>query len=544
MSADDVAALGKRVWAWKDLGAFRSADDIPRIAHDPLWLPVFDAEAIAWKLGELNGLRSEWTALDVSNEPVSVQVDYRLIGSALARAWWDMDVMRAWERDAHFLVGQALGPYFDLLLPRAPFEPGRQDGLVNALEAVPRQLAVARVNLTRAGVADLATVALGALEGIGERLAESVAALHDFVAPSVHRRLVEASIPAARALTQFAEWLVEAGPRFGSPFVVGRERFVWYLRHVALIAAEPEAIVASAEQEYRRAAVWEAIGKNRRPEVPPFFDTVAQQVAQQRVDEREIREFYELGDLLTQQGFNHYEVDPVPAYVKPLQWFAVNDDLTDARRPNTPGVAYTPDPGPDLPYFYAANARDPRLGIIHEGAHYQQLVRAWSHENPLRRHFYDSVANEGIAHYNEEIMLQAGLFEGSQHSQNIIHNFTRLRALRVIVDVNLATGAYSLADGVKAFVTMVPMDEETATEETAMYVAAPGLAMSYLVGKLQLMSMLTTALEAAPAGREFSLRDFHDWVWKNGNLPFALQRWELLGDRSEVDILDRSGVTW
>jgi hypothetical protein len=34
------------------------------------------------------------------------------------------------------------------------------------------------------------------------------------------------------------------------------------------------------------------------------------------------------------------------------------------------------------------------------------------------------------------------------------------------------------------------------------------------------------------------LRKFHDRVWREGNVPFSLQRWELLGDRSDVDALD------
>jgi hypothetical protein len=28
---------------------------------------------------------------------------------------------------------------------------------------------------------------------------------------------------------------------------------------------------------------------------------------------------------------------------------------------------------------------------------------------------------------------------------------------------------------------------------------------------------------------KFNLRAFHDFVWKNGNVPIALQRWEYLG---------------
>ena len=34
-------------------------------------------------------------------------------------------------------------------------------------------------------------------------------------------------------------------------------------------------------------------------------------------------------------------------------------------------------------------------------------------------------------------------------------------------------------------------------------------------------------------GKNFSLQ-FHDFVWNNGNVPIALQRWELLQDVSEL----------
>jgi len=30
-------------------------------------------------------------------------------------------------------------------------------------------------------------------------------------------------------------------------------------------------------------------------------------------------------------------------------------------------------------------------------------------------------------------------------------------------------------------------------------------------------------------GEKFNLRAFHDFVWKNDDVPIALQRWEYLG---------------
>jgi uncharacterized protein (DUF885 family) len=31
-------------------------------------------------------------------------------------------------------------------------------------------------------------------------------------------------------------------------------------------------------------------------------------------------------------------------------------------------------------------------------------------------------------------------------------------------------------------------------------------------------------------GEKFDLRAFHDFVWKNGNVPISLQQWEYLRD--------------
>jgi len=36
-------------------------------------------------------------------------------------------------------------------------------------------------------------------------------------------------------------------------------------------------------------------------------------------------------------------------------------------------------------------------------------------------------------------------------------------------------------------------------------------------------------------GDKFNLRAFHDFVWKNGDVSIALQRWEYLGASDEVE---------
>ena len=45
--------------------------------------------------------------------------------------------------------------------------------------------------------------------------------------------------------------------------------------------------------------------------------------------------------------------------------------------------------------------------------------------------------------------------------------------------------------------------------------------------ELQIMKFLAEA--RLKQGEKFNLRAFHDFVWKNGNVPIALQRLEYLG---------------
>lgn len=544
----DLEQLAMEFWEWRDATSFRTSDDIPRVERPAGWVPRFDPAAIDEFMLVLGGFADRWRSLDAKGLgvlPVAAQVDHRLLSAALARAHWELAVLRNWERDAVFLTSQILGPWFDLLLAPPPFEARRQSDLVRVLEAIPAAVDQAIANLERAGVATLARVAAAELDDIEARLARSVAEVSALLHRTTARSLAEAQPGAGAALERYRGWLEASADRLEPDVIVGRDAFVWYLRHVALVTAEPEELVRAAMQDYRRSVVAETVTRNRYRELPeaPLAVDAAAEVADQAAGEAEVRAFYEDSELLSQPTtLRRYLFAATPSYLEPIAFLGVNDDLTSIRRHGDDATSYVPAPASDLPYFDAANAQDPRLGIIHEGAHSQQLALSWMQPNPARRHFIDSVANEGIAHYNEELMLTAGLFADAPHSQTIVHNFMRLRALRVVVDVNLATGAFSLQEAVDFFVRLVPMDVETATTETSYYVATPGLAMAYHVGKVEVQRILTDAAVAAQLNdRSFSLRDFHDFVWRNGNVPMSLQRWELLGDRGDVDLLDAAG---
>ena len=321
---------------------------------------------------------------------------------------------------------------------------------------------------------------------------------------------------------------------------VGRPGYLTFLREVALVPFTPDELLAMGRQEWERAVAFETFERQRNRALPPMpiFPNQAAQITKSAKDEAAIRTFLTANDLLTvPPRVRHYRNLPLPAYLAPLSFLGVTDDLTSETRLEEDGYSYIRVPAENLPYFYLSTARDPRPIVVHEGVpgHYLQLALSWAHENPIRRRYYDSGANEGIGFYAEEMMLQAGLWADSPRSREIIYNFARLRALRVEVDVRLATGEFSIAQAADYLEKTVPMDRATALEEAAAFAAGPGQAITYQTGKLQIIRMLADARRQQ--GDRFNLRGFHDFVWKNGNVPLSLQRWELLDDRSEVDRL-------
>lgn len=546
-----VSELGERFWRWRARQQPRSSDDIGRLERPRGWVPDWSPEAVQDYRRQLAAMDAEWRAIDVADDPVAVQVDARLVGSALARVRWELDLLRSWQRDPTFYVDQTLGTVFDVLVVQPPLDADRMETLVDLLATVPSTLAHARTNLTDAA-APFARVAMDNLADVQVQLGTALAALPDDL-PLVDR-VRDAGDLAGEALNDYRAWLGDHVASMHDRTAVGRDAYRFFLRDVALLPYTPEELLAMGRQEWHRAVALEAVARNRHRDAPTaaVFASVDEQIAAAHDAELAVREFYEQQGLLSQPAaLGHYRNLALPAYLEPLSWLGVTDDLTSPTRLDQDGISYLPPPAEDLPYFDLANARDPRAGIVHEGVHYQQLARSFAHLNPLRRHFYDSTPNEGIAFYNEELMLRAGLFDDRPDTQLAIHSFMRLRALRVEVDVRLALGDIDIAGATSYLENAVPMDADTARHEAAFFASTPGQAPSYQIGKLQIQRLLSDAVRlrggrrstseataGTPAGSEFSLRAFHDDLWLDGNVPLALWRWEHLGLRDDLDALD------
>jgi uncharacterized protein (DUF885 family) len=523
-------------WQWRALHQPNGSDDLPRIERPHGWNPQWTRSAVEKQRSELADFERRWKTCDASAWRIPQQVDYRLIGSALARVRWELDVLRSWERNPRFYLYQALGAFFEELLKNKPFDDDRIAAIVKCLERAPQMLADGKANLAQTAVKPFAAVTIEILRDIGPRMRTVVRELKSLTSRGAGQ-LDRAAEEATVALVDFRGWLEERLSAMTEEMGVGREGYSFFLRNVALMPFTPEQLLAMGGQEWERSIAFEAMASERAkgaPELELVPDQATQMIREEDAEDR-IRDFLEAGNILTvPRWMAHYRNLPVPAYIEPLAELGVLDDLTSATRLGENGLRYIPEPSGNLGYFERSAALDPRPLIVHEGVpgHFFQFSLSWAHENPTRRFYYDSGPNEGIGFYAEEMMLQAGLFDDSPRTREIVYNFMRLRALRVEVDVKLALGSFSIDEATEYLRTRTPMDYETARAEAILFASMPGQAISYQIGKLQIVRFLAEARQKL--GDQFNLRAFHDYLWKNGNVPISLLRWEWLGLEEEV----------
>jgi len=173
LHADQLDNLAQDFWTWRATWMPVSTDDIPRLQRPSDWVPDWSPAAGTRYQRELEQFEARWKSMDSSKWPVARQVDYRLIGSAIARVRWELDITRAWQRNPLFYKDQTIGAYFSLLLPPPPFDAARTRWILNTLASFPKILQDAKSNLSQP-VAPFASLTVDLLKDVRPALLESV----------------------------------------------------------------------------------------------------------------------------------------------------------------------------------------------------------------------------------------------------------------------------------------------------------------------------------------------------------------------------------
>ena len=160
--------------------------------------------------------------------------------------------------------------------------------------------------------------------------------------------------------------------------------------------------------------------------------------------------------------------------------------------------------------------------------HFLQLSIAHRHSDYIRKIQNSGVFAEGWAFYGEEMFVRLGLYGDNLDGRLQAARWERVRGARVIVDVKMASGEWTLAQAAKFFEEQAGFTKSASEAAVAGYALHPGYVIAYTVGRLQLEQVLAEYQHRM--GDKGSLHDFHDRILSYGTTPFSVVGPELLAD--------------
>jgi uncharacterized protein (DUF885 family) len=488
-------------------------------------LEVLTSERLDDVARRLAELRRRVTAVAPADEEEAVDRD--ALAATISDALLTEELERPWRRNP-FEAATAVPAAILLLVARdfAPLEQ-RLASAAERLEAAPAFLDRARVLLDEPCPALWRQMAVGAAGGGAEFLAGTLGPLA--AGTRLAGRVEAAAAAAAQALRDFAGWLGdEHATRFpdDAPFAIGEAAQARKLREVHCFATTPAEFVRIGEEQIAEltAALAEQAGKLGGSDWSAKLDELKADhpdaagllPAYQRELER-LESFVFREDLATNPDAEA-RVEPTPEFLRPVMGFA-------AYLPAGPFDAW------QQGYFWVtpppdeAGLRDHARAVIpavaaHEGypGHHLQMTSVNRIPSLTRRAIRSTVMIEGWGLYTEQLMHDVGYYDDAARLAQLAMRL--LRALRIVLDMELQSGELTYQDAVARAVSVARLEESTARSEVARYTMTPTQPFSYLVGCLELERL--RAASQARLGDAFRLRRFHDRVLSYGHMPPTL----------------------
>jgi uncharacterized protein (DUF885 family) len=205
----------------------------------------------------------------------------------------------------------------------------------------------------------------------------------------------------------------------------------------------------------------------------------------------------------------------------------------EAFREQSAGKAFYQSPSKDgsRPGTYYANLFDMRSMptyqmealAYHEGIPGHHMQRAIAQElegiPEFQKYVNFTAYTEGWGLYSEELGKDMG-FYADPYS-----DFGRLamelwRACRLVVDTGIHEMQWSREKAIQYLIDSTPNPEADSVKAIERYIAMPGQATAYMIGKLKIMELRDRA--QTELGDKFEYPDFHDTILKNGPVPLTV----------------------
>jgi uncharacterized protein (DUF885 family) len=185
------------------------------------------------------------------------------------------------------------------------------------------------------------------------------------------------------------------------------------------------------------------------------------------------------------------------------------------------------------PARWRINAGDPQQQpratlegtAFHEGipGHHLQVALAQERPDahPITRYLFFSGFAEGWALYSERLADEMGLYTSDLERFGDLGE-QALRAARLVVDPGLHVLGWSRDRAIAYMLEHVPGTRTYIESEVDRYIADPGQATAYMIGRLEIERLRRQAERRL--GSRFNIREFHDRVLERGSIPLTLLR--------------------
>jgi len=228
-------------------------------------------------------------------------------------------------------------------------------------------------------------------------------------------------------------------------------------------------------------------------------------------------------EAVRDRWFPHYDIaDCTVEQIDPVE--AGNAALAHYRPPSADGsrpgahCVLTVDPQQRFTYEYEALA-------FHESTpgHHLQIASAQQLPHlPAYRRFLDAEVCayvEGWGLYSERLADEMGLYSSDMQRLGML-SFDALRACRLVVDTGMHHLGWSRRQAIDFMWANTATTRHNVVNEVNRYIAWPGQALAYLIGRREIVRLRTAAEQRLGPG--FDLRGFHGAVLSNGAVPLGV----------------------
>jgi hypothetical protein len=490
--------------------------------------PDYTAETFEKRWPRFKELQASLKAIDTTNWSVENQVDWMIVWAEMNGYDFNHRILKPWVRDPAFYkvvwtaksdVPAHEGPTnhgtTELWTYNFPLSTAERSRLVSDLKVIAPFYTQAKKNLT-GNARDLWIAGIRDIQNQSVVLTE----LKANEAVTNDAELVAVIDEAIASTNDLAAWLQAESESKTGPSGIGKENYTWYLQNVHLVPLTWDDEVMILKRELARAWASLKLEEHRNRNLPELVDADSPEAYDTMADAsaKSLMDFLEQQDIVT---------------VKPYFETALREHLgefipKEQRNFFTIGEHY--DPRPLYSHFYhwfelARMDNEPHKSEIRKG--------------PLLYNIFDS-RNEGTATAVEEMFMQAGLYDDSPRTKEIVYIMIAQRAARGLGSLYAHANEMTMeeAGGIHSEYTprgWMKTEKELLLFEQHLYLRQPGYGSSYITGKYLLEAALADyARQKELQGEPFAPKDFFDTLNSIGNIPISLGHWQMTGSKEHL----------